>query len=90
MEHRTTATGTIRNDGTFTLGTYSSDDGAASGKHKAIVVQLIIGDGISIHHRDHGRAVPTHYGDYDTSNLTVEVQPTEANRVTLTLDTKSR
>ena len=85
-EHGTTATGTIRDDGAFTLGTYSSHDGAAAGEHRVIVVQLIIGDGISVHHRDHGRAVPTRFGDYDTSNLTAEVQPQDDNRLTLTIE----
>ncbi len=89
LEHGTTATGTIREDGSFTLGTYSSDDGAAAGQHKAIVVQLIIGDGISVHHRDHA-------GRSDTlrrlrhSNLTAEVQPNDDNRLTLTIESNSR
>lgn len=90
LEHGTTATGSIRNDGTFELGTYTPDDGAAAGKHKAIVIQLIIGDGMTVHHKDHGRAVPTHYGDYETSNLTAEVAPVESNQITLTLEPKKK
>lgn len=90
LEYGTTATGTIRDDGSFTLGTFSPDDGAAAGKHKAIVVQLIIGDGISVHHRDHGQAVPPRYGDYDTSNLTAEVEPQDDNRLTLTIEPITR
>lgn len=83
----TTATGTIRDDGTFTLGTYGSDDGAAAGKQDVIVIQLIVGDGTArLQHRDHGRAVPTRYGDYDTSALTAQIEPIEQNRVSLTLE----
>lgn len=83
----TTATGTIRDDGTFTVGTYASDDGAAAGKQDVIVIQLIVGDGTAqLRHRDHGRAVPTRYGDYDTSALTAQIEPVEQNRITLTLE----
>lgn len=90
IEYGTTATGTIRSDGTFQLGTYTPVDGAAAGQHKAIVVQLIIGDGMTVHHKDHGRAVPNHYGDYDTSGLTAEVAPVEKNQITLTLESKKK
>lgn len=82
----TTATGAINHDGTFVLGTYTPNDGAAEGKHNAIVVQIIINDGSVKHTVDHGRAVPPRYGDYDTSPLTVTVQPIEDNQIALTLD----
>jgi len=90
IEYGTTATGTIRSDGTFQLGTYTPVDGAAAGQHRAIIIQLIIGDGMTVHHKDHGRAVPTHYGDYDTSGLTAEVAPVEKNQITLTLESKKK
>ena len=38
IEHGTTATGRINEDGTFTLGTYSADDGAAAGSHRVIAI----------------------------------------------------
>ncbi|WP_417376395.1 carboxypeptidase regulatory-like domain-containing protein [Gimesia maris] len=84
-EHGTSATGTIQEDGTFVLGTYTSNDGAAAGKHRAIVVQIIIADGITKHTRDHGRAVPPLYGDYDSSPLSVVVQAIPQNEVILSL-----
>lgn len=87
-EHGTSATGTIQEDGTFVLGTYTPNDGAAAGKHRAIVVQLIIGDGITKHTRDHGRTVPPLYGDYDSSPLLVEVQAIPQNEVILSLPDK--
>ncbi len=82
----TTATGSIQNDGTFVLGTYTPNDGAAEGEHSAIVVQVIIADGSIRHTVDHGRAVPPRYGDYDTSPLTVAVKAAEDNQVVLTID----
>jgi major membrane immunogen (membrane-anchored lipoprotein) len=82
----TTATGSINHDGTFVLGTYTANDGAADGQHNAIVVQIIINDGSIKHTIDHGVAVPSRYGDYDTSPLTVSVQPIEENEIVLTLD----
>lgn len=84
----TTATGSIQTDGTFVLGTYTSDDGAAEGEHNAIVVQIIIADGSVNHSLDHGRPVPTRYGDYDTSPLTVDVKAIDDNQIVLTLDGK--
>ena len=86
LEHGTTATGTIRHDGTFVLGTYTSDDGAALGKHRAIVVQIIVADGLVQHSLDHGRPVPPRYGSYDTSGLEFTVEPIETNQMVLTLD----
>lgn len=90
-EFGTTATGTIQDDGTFVLGTYKSNDGAAAGTHRAIVVQIIIADGITKHTKDHGRPVPPHYGDYSSSELSVQVMPIEQNEVVITLpDTTAR
>ncbi|MEZ6129778.1 MAG: carboxypeptidase regulatory-like domain-containing protein [Planctomycetaceae bacterium] len=82
----TTATGSINQDGTFVLGTYTPNDGAAEGEHNAIVVQMIINDGSIRHTVDHGNPVPPSYGDYDTSPLTVSVQPIEQNEIVLTLE----
>ncbi len=80
-----TASGRIQDDGTFVLGTYASDDGAVAGTHRAIVVQLIISDGVSKHLKNHGRAVDPRFGRFETSGLTVEVAATESNAVSLTL-----
>ena len=84
-EFGTTATGRIEDDGSFVLGTFTSNDGAAAGEHRAIVVQMIIADGLVEHEKDHGRSVDVRYGDYETSDLTVEVLPQESNQIQLTL-----
>ena len=88
LEFKTTASGQIREDGTFVLGTYTPNDGAASGKHRVIIVQLIVSDGVTKHQKDHGRAVPTQYSRYETSGLTVEIQPQKQNSLTLKLQSK--
>ena len=90
LDFGTTATGTIREDGTFVLGTYAPTDGAAAGKHRAIVVQLIIADGTVKHTKDHGLPVDSKYGRYETSGLTAEVLPQDHNNVVLTLEPKPR
>jgi len=81
----TTASGTIQEDGSFILGTYTSNDGAAAGAHRAIVVQIIISDGIIKHTKDHGRAVPPKFADYNTSTLTTTIAPTPENNIVVTL-----
>ena len=85
IEHGTTATGTIQHDGSFVLGTYTPDDGAAAGEHRAIVVQIIIADGSMKHTIDHGRPVPPRYAEYETASLSVTVEPKEQNQVTVEL-----
>lgn len=89
-EYGTTATGSIREDGTFVLGTYTENDGAAAGKHRAIVLQIIIADGITRHSIDHGRTVPPIYADYDSSSLVVEVKKQPQNDVVITLNVPER
>jgi hypothetical protein len=85
MEAPLTASGRIQNDGTFVLGTYTPDDGAAAGKHRAIVVQLIISDGVSKHDLNHGRPVDARFGNFETSGLTAEVEQKESNELTLSI-----
>ena len=85
LDFGTTATGRIREDGSFVLGTYTPTDGAAAGAHRAIVVQIIVSDGTFQHTRDHGRPVPRRYGNYETSSLSVTVTPQPANDVVIEL-----
>lgn len=86
VTYGTTAAGTIQADGTFVLGTYAPDDGAAAGDHRAIVVQIIVADGITTHTKDHGRAVSPLYRDYESSPLRVEVLVAEKNEFVITLE----
>ncbi|MCH2210721.1 MAG: carboxypeptidase regulatory-like domain-containing protein [Fuerstiella sp.] len=81
----TTASGRIQQDGSFVLGTYTSSDGAASGKHRVVVVQIIVSDGTVQHTKDHGRPVPRRYGDYARSSLSVSVEPQPLNDLIIEL-----
>ena len=72
-DHKLTATGTIREDGSFVLGTYTSNDGACAGEHRVIVTQLIINDGTVQHTKDHGKPVDPLYASYNSSPLTASV-----------------
>lgn len=85
-----TATGRIEPDGSFVLGTFREDDGACSGRHGAIVVQMIITDSVTTHQRDHGDPVDPRFGSYETSGLEVDIQPVELNEITLTVERRPR
>ncbi|MCR9198548.1 MAG: carboxypeptidase regulatory-like domain-containing protein [Planctomycetaceae bacterium] len=86
IEHGLTATGTIQHDGSFVLGTYTADDGAVAGSHRAIVVQIVVADGSFLHTVDHGRPVPVRYADYGSSPLSVTVSATHANELVIELE----
>jgi predicted small lipoprotein YifL len=85
-EHKVNAIGTIRNNGTFVLGTFTDNDGAVSGMHRVIVTQLIVNDLKSRHVVDHGSPVDPLFGSYTTSPLTVTIQAGGPNEITLTVE----
>ena len=41
VDHGTTASGRIEDDGSFVLGTYTTDDGAAPGDQRVLVLQIV-------------------------------------------------
>jgi len=84
-EHKLTATGTIREDGSFVLGTYTSSDGACEGEHSVIVIQLIINDGTVNHTKDHGHPVDPMFASYVTSPLTATIKAEDSNTLKLTV-----
>lgn len=84
------AQGTIQPDGTFILGTFASDDGAVAGTHKAIVMQMIVSDGLPKHSMDHGDPVDPFYSSYSSSPLTATVQASESNDIMLTVERAKR
>ena len=90
-EFKINARGEITRDGTFTLSTYSENDGAVAGYHEIVVMQqvgnyLIAKSGNKIKH-DHGSLIDSKYFDYKTSPLTCEI--TEGNNE-ITLIVKKR
>lgn len=81
QEHKINATGTIQQDGSFVLGTWTPDDGACAGKHIAIVTQLIVNDGMTKHQLDHGAPVDPAYASYSTSPLFVVIEAKDMNDI---------
>ncbi len=79
------ARGSIGADGSFTLGTYGSTDGATIGSHRVIIVSREGGieeDTTPIY------LVPRHYGFAKTSGLTFEVLPDVDNSKMFELTSK--
>jgi hypothetical protein len=66
----------IAADGTFELGTFSIDDGAIEGRHRAIVVSKYeIGTGAERPDQLEPSKLHPRFADYSTSGLEFEVQP---------------
>lgn len=81
LEHDLNARGQIAHDGSFTLGTYTADDGAVAGMHQAVVMQFLASDsGPEIQHK-HGDPVDLRFADYNTSSLEFEIQPVSVNQL---------
>ena len=83
------AKGAINEDGSFTVGTYRSDDGAQVGVHPA-VVQPVPGDERA--GMDPARFVPSppRYSAAASSGLTIDVKPGGENLVKLELVTEEK
>ncbi len=81
-DSRVIARGKIKADGSFSLSTFSVDDGAIAGRHDVIVQQMIIAEGFGKSH-EHGPRVPAAYSDYGSSGLTAEVKKSDDNFITL-------
>lgn len=89
-DNQVSSTGKIQKDGTFVLGTYTSDDGAPEGNHKVIVLQMIINDGFIKHSEDHGAPVDPAYASLQSTPLTAKVEAKENNEVELIVQPASR
>ena len=79
------AKGPIQSDGSYTLGTYGSADGAVLGTHRVAVIcreeaPPIQDKDLGIEIPRHGRSlIPEHYSETGTSGLTFEVTPDGPN-----------
>jgi hypothetical protein len=78
-EHGINARGSIERDGTFTLTTYETNDGAVAGSHQAVVLQFLSQENVPAIHHDHGDPVSLKHADYATSDLTFVVEPERTN-----------
>ena len=86
VDHETTASGRIEDDGSFVLGTYATDDGAAAGEQRVLVLQIIINDGTVTHEKDHGDPVDPRFNRFETSGLAATVEPIELNQIELVVE----
>ncbi len=87
-QHKINARGKIQRDGSFTVGTYTDNDGAVEGKHQIIALQVSgnyltekLNDSIK---HDHGDLINSSFFDYRTSGLECEIVPGD-NQVNLTV-----
>lgn len=90
IEHSLNARGNIQSDGSFTLTTFEAEDGAVAGKHKCVVIQMVIGENISGHAPSTVGVVDPMYASYATSGLRLEVKPDTTNEVVLQVRGVSR
>jgi hypothetical protein len=83
------ATGQIRSDGTYTLGTYQPGDGAVAGKHcVAVVAREESRGGGPLAEKSGAWVAPQSYSDYTKSGLTYQVKPDGPNVYDIKLSTK--
>jgi prepilin-type N-terminal cleavage/methylation domain-containing protein len=80
---KTNATGTIAQDGTFSLTTYKENDGAVAGLHKCVVVQFVPTENLPNHKPTTLGVVNKKYSSYSTTDLQFEVSPKSENRIRL-------
>lgn len=83
VQHGVQATGAIAKDGTFTLTTYSPDDGAVAGDHKCVIVQFLPTENIPNYRPSTLGVVHRRHSSYATSDLNFTIQKTGENRVRL-------
>ncbi len=83
VEHNINARGNIQPDGTFSLTTFQSGDGAVAGEHKCVVIQMVIGENISGHRPSAVGVIDPKYASYQTSGLSIIVSPDGSNDVVL-------
>jgi hypothetical protein len=79
------ARGAIQPDGSFVMGTYTSDDGAQVGQLSVAVTPMPVEEGGQA---SKGVPVPLKYGQAQTSGLSIGVQPGEQNKVEFALTTE--
>ncbi|MEE2641591.1 MAG: carboxypeptidase regulatory-like domain-containing protein [Planctomycetota bacterium] len=78
-----TANGNIQSDGTYSLSTIESEDGACPGEYIVVIKQFIFYDRIPEEKHSHGGDMSIEFADQKTTPLRFEVQATknEANFV---------
>jgi hypothetical protein len=84
-EKKISATGEVREDGTFTVGTFKGADGAVVGKHRVALSPPLATDDRPMPRA----AIADRYRDFKKSGLIVEIKP-ERNQVVLEVERGKR
>jgi hypothetical protein len=77
------ARGSIQEDGTFVLGTFSDADGAAVGKHRCVVVQFVMVEDVPGFKPSTQGVVNSIHASYATSGLTIDIPEEGASELKL-------
>jgi hypothetical protein len=83
VEHGVQASGTIGTDGSFTLTTYESNDGAVAGQHRCVIVQFIPIEEIPNYRPSTLGVIHRKHSTYSTSELGFTIKPGKENRIRL-------
>lgn len=83
VDHGVQATGSIGTDGSFSLTTYESNDGAVSGQHRCVIVQFIPIEDIPNYRPSTLGVIHRKHSTYSTSDLVFTIQPGKENRIRL-------
>ena len=83
-ERDVSAYASIREDGTFSMGTVKANDGAVEGPHQVMIMQMIMSaragmPGVTEQPRAHGTHIARQFADFDSSGLTFVVEPHNKN-----------
>lgn len=83
IEGKINARGDIARDGTFTLTTFEPGDGAVAGKHKCVVMQMVMVENMEGFKHSTIGVVDPRYATYRGSGLEVEVAKSDENPIVL-------
>lgn len=83
-EQDVSAYASIREDGTFSIGTEEEADGAVEGTHQVVVMQMVMSGRSGIpaasgEPQDHGTHVDSNFADFASSGLSFTVEPHDKN-----------
>lgn len=84
-ELQLSARGKIQPDGTFQIGTFESGDGAVAGKHRVMIIQLLMPGTLGGKQPPHSGHIDSSYANFETSKLEFTVDPNAANRFDVTV-----
>ena len=78
-EQDISARATIREDGSFVIGTETSDDGAVAGEHQVMIMQMIMPGELGMTPQEHGAHIDERYSSFSSSELTYTVEKNNKN-----------